>query len=202
MELLLLPVDAVPVFLSTVVLPSAVPFSQMSAPIFPNVIFPDVAAMVRVVVMLPMTVFPAVSESVPDDPSVIVFDDVVMSPFVSVSVPLTVTAPPRLIPFARLSVRLFSVTAGSVVLAPDPPKEIFDVAPPVRLPLVVEIAPLSVSVLAPIESTPLVSVSVPLAAKPPPSETTLLPPPPVLATVKSFTVAGRPLPTAWFALPL
>src|SRR5207245_1673243 len=84
------------------------------------------------------------------------------APVVGVAVPPTLTPPPMLIPLARLMVRLFNVIAGRVVLAPVPPKIMFADAPPVRLPLVVEIAPLTVRVLAPIESAPLVSVNEPL----------------------------------------
>src|SRR5208282_1257156 len=61
----------------------------------------------------------------------------------------------------RLIVRLFNVTAGSVVL-PEPLKTRLLVAPPVSVPLDVEMAPLSVSVFAPIENAPLDRVSVPL----------------------------------------
>ncbi len=103
-------------------------------------------------------------------PSVSVFDPMFNNPFVSVSAPSRVTSPPSEIPFARFSVKLFSVTEGSAVPAPAPPKVIFDVLPPVRLPLVVAINPLSVKVFAPIDNAPLVNVSVPSRVTFPPSE--------------------------------
>ncbi len=106
------------------------------------------------------------------------------APLVRVSVPLTVTAPLRLIPLARLITRLFKVTAGRAVLAPAPLKVMFAEAPPVRLPLVVEMAPLSVSVLAPIESAPLARVSVALMVGLPFNVTPL-----ALLTVRLFNAA-------------
>src|SRR6266567_2469607 len=106
------------------------------------------------------------------------------APLVRVSVPLTVTAPLRLIPLARLITRLFKVTAGRAVLAPAPLKAMFAEAPPVRLPLVVEMAPLSVSVLAPIESAPLARVSVALMVGLPFNVTPL-----ALLTVRLFNAA-------------
>ena len=111
---------------------------------------------------LPFTYMPAPApETEADVPRDKVLELVVIFPDEKASVPLTVTPPPRLMPFARFRVRLLSVTAGSVADAPEPPMMMFDVLPPVKPPLVVEIAPLRVSVFAPMESAPLVSVSVP-----------------------------------------
>ena len=124
-------------------------------------------------------------------------DEVFISPLVRASVASTVTLPPSEMPFARLIVRFFTMTEGSVVLAPDPPKVIFELLPPVKLPLVVEMAPLSVSVFAPIENAPLVRVSMPLVAVPAVSET-----PALLLIVRLLTVDGKPLPVACAALPL
>ena len=67
-------------------------------------------------------------------------------PLVRVSVPPTVTLPDMLMPFARLMVRLFNVTAGRLVAALAPEKVILELAPPVRVPLLTETAPSSVSV--------------------------------------------------------
>ena len=50
----------------------------------------------------------------------------------------------------------------------------FDEIPPVRLPLVVEIAPFMVNVFAPMESAPLVRVRVPPTVTAPPREIPLL----------------------------
>ena len=130
-------------------------------------------------------------------PRVRTLELVVIFPLVSVSVPLTVTFPPREIPLDRLRVRLLRVTPGRVVLDPEPPTLIFDVAPPVRLPLDVETSPLMVKVFAPMDSAPLVSVSVPLTVVP---EVRLTPK--LLLMVKLFTVAGRPLPVFCAAVPL
>ena len=94
-------------------------------------------------------------------------------PFVSVSVPSTVTSPPMLIPLARLIMRLFNVTEGSVVEAPLPPKVILEEEPPVREPLVWLIAPFKVRVCAPIDRAPLVKVRVPLTISSAPKLTPL-----------------------------
>ena len=61
---------------------------------------------------------------------------------------------------------------------------------------------LSVSVFVATASTPAVNVSVPLTATPAANVTVLAPAPPLLSIVKLLTVAGRPLPTPWFAEPL
>ena len=102
------------------------------------------------------TIVPDVLDNVPRAPISVprmsVLEPVVISPPLSASVPL-----------ARVSVRLFTETAGRVVLALEPPTTRFDSDPPVRVPLVVDIAPLIVKVLkSPKESVPLISVSVPL----------------------------------------
>ena len=65
-----LPPDAVPVLRNNVVFPSATPFRVMSAPIFPKVTVPDVAAILRVVLILPTTGWPMASESIPPDPRI------------------------------------------------------------------------------------------------------------------------------------
>ena len=83
-------------------------------------------------------------------------------PLVSVSVPSTVTSPSKLIPFPRLIVRLFKVTAGRFVPSPEPPNEMFEEAPPFNEPEEAEIALLSVNVFAPIDKAPFVKVKVPV----------------------------------------
>ena len=80
---------------------------------------------------------------------------------VNVSVPPTVTLPDILMPLARLMTRLLSVTAGKLVAAPVPLKVISEEDPPVRVPLVTDIAPSRVRVFAPIEKAPVVNASVP-----------------------------------------
>src|SRR5208282_3849976 len=93
--------------------------------------------------------------------------------------PFSTSAPPKVIVAPdRLIVRLFNVTAGSVVL-PEPLKTRLLVAPPVSVPLDVEMAPLSVSVFAPIENAPLDRVRVPFTVG-----LTLNVTPPLLLTVK------------------
>ena len=90
---------------------------------------------------------------------------VVRSPRVRLREPLTERSAPSEMPKARLMVRLPRplCTAGNVVLAPAPPNVMFELPPPVRLPAPLMIAPLSVSVCAPIDSAPAVSVSAPLS---------------------------------------
>ena len=140
---------------------------------------------------------PDVLLTVAEPPSERVFELVLMFPLVRVSVPATGTSPPRDMPFDRFIVRLLSVTAGRAVLAPEPPKVMLDVPPPVRVPLLVEMSPLIVKVFAPIESAPLVRVNVPLTVAPEVRVT-----PALLLIVKLFTVAGRPLPVLCAELPL
>ena len=89
-----------------------------------------------------------------------VFAPIVNVPAVKANIPATVTSPPKLIPFARFKVKLFSETTGNIVLAPLPPKTIFDVLPPFKVPELVEIAPLIVKVFAPMLYSPMVSVRV------------------------------------------
>lgn len=108
---------------------------------------------------------PIVREIVATLPSETLLMLLLSVPLVRVSVPSTVTSPPRLMPFARFKVRLLTAIAGSVVVELEPPMTMFDVFPPVKLPLVEEMAPLMVSVFAPIESVPLVSTRVPLTSQ-------------------------------------
>ena len=80
-------------------------------------------------------------------------------PEVKASVPATLTSPPKAIPLERFKVKLFNVKAGKVVLA-VPPKVRLEVAPPVREPEVLVIAPFNVKVFAPMANAPLVRVRV------------------------------------------
>ena len=79
-------------------------------------------------------------------------------PLVKARVPPTLTEPPRLMPLARLRVRLLSSTAGKVVVAPLPPIMIFEELPPVNVPAEVVMDPFKVKVFAPIEKAPVVKV--------------------------------------------
>ena len=89
---------------------------------------------------------------------------VVRSPLLRVRVPFTVRSAPSEMPLARIIIKSFRplLTAGRVVLAPDPLKAMFEVLPPVSVPPPLPIAALSISVFVPIESAPLVSDNVPL----------------------------------------
>ena len=95
------------------------------------------------------------------------------APAVSVNVPPTVNELASVMPFALLIVRLLRLpeTAGSDAAAPEPPNTIFELAPPVNVPLVVVSAPFSVNVCAPMASAPEVSVRAPLNARSLPSVT-------------------------------
>ena len=93
--------------------------------------------------------------------SVRVFAPIEKSPLVRVKVPFIITSPPIPIPLPRFMVRLFKLTTGRLVLAPEPPKVILEDVPPFKEPDAAETAPLSASVLPPIEKPPLVSVNVP-----------------------------------------
>ena len=84
------PVEAVPVFLVTVVEPSAVPLRRMSDPRCPKYSVPAVAVTVRVVVTVPITVSPATSFIEPFGPRVMLFTPVVSFPAVKESTPFTV----------------------------------------------------------------------------------------------------------------
>ncbi len=72
-----------------------------------------------------------------------------------------------------------------------------DEAPPVSVPLDIEIASFRVKVLAPIDNAPVVSVRVPVTVA---LEVRVTPE--LLLVVKLFTVAGRPLPVTCGAVPL
>jgi hypothetical protein len=74
-----------------------------------------------------------------------VYAPTVNVPEVSVRVPPTVTSPLMVIPFERLMVRLFSVTAGSDVVVPEA-KVMLEDAPPVSEPEVTVITPPNVRV--------------------------------------------------------
>ena len=87
------------------------------------------------------------------------------TPFVNVSVPLRVTLLFSVTPFVLLTVRLFKAATllGTFTLVELPPYETFDEDVVDKLPDVTEVfGPFNESVLEPIESAPLVSVSVPL----------------------------------------
>lgn len=103
--------------------------------------------------IFPLTLMGAFPEIVKE------FAPKVKVPEVNINVPATFTDPPKLIPFARFSVKLLSNTPGNVVLAPLPPILILLVPPPVKVPAVAETEPFSVNVFAPIEKAPLVSES-------------------------------------------
>src|SRR6266568_1385259 len=168
-----LPPRAMPLARLTVRLFRVMAGRVVLAPVPPKVMFAE-APPVRLPLVVEMSPL-----------SVRVLAPIERAPLLRASVPPTVTAPPKLMPLARLMVRLFNVIADRVVLAPAPPKMMFADAPPARLPPPVEIAPLIVSVLAPIESAPLVSVSVPLIAVSVPRET-----PPELLIVTLFRTEG------------
>jgi hypothetical protein len=94
------------------------------------------------------SIFPEVLEGV--FPEIInVLAPIVSVPVVNVTVPAILTDPPKLIPFARFSVKSLSAIAGKLVLAPLPPTIILDELPPVKVPVVVETDPFSVKVFAP-----------------------------------------------------
>ena len=79
-------------------------------------------------------------------------------PSVSVSVPLTVTAPARFVPAVLLIDRLFKETVG-IVIRPAPAVATikFDDEPPVNIPLPKDVVPLIVKLFDPIASVPVVS---------------------------------------------
>jgi hypothetical protein len=101
-----------------------------------------------------------------------------------------------LIPDDLLMVKLLSVTAGRLVEAPEPPKIISELPPPVRLPPVTLTAPFSVSVFDPNDNAPLVRYNIPLTVLLPDSEipADLL----IVRSVSPFVTEGRlveePLP--------
>ncbi len=112
---------------------------------------------------------------------------------VSVSVPLTVVAPPSVTPLpVRLMVRLFRVTAGRVMPTPEPLMTRFDVTPPVKDPVVTGIDEFRVRVFAPMDNAPLVSVSGPFVVTLEVRAT-----PELLLIVRPLTVEGRPSPVLW-----
>ena len=120
-------------------------------------------------------------------------------PLVRVSVPATVRSPPKFMPLALFIIRLLSpfVTEGSDVAAPAPPNVILEVDPPVRVPLVVEMAPFTVRVLAPIDRAPLVRVRVVLTVTSAFKFTPL-----ALSIVRLAILEGNSTPVVWLALPL
>ncbi len=89
-------------------------------------------------------------------------------PVVSVSAPPMVAPPPSEMPLARLMVKSLSVTEGREVVAPAPPKIMFDEPLPVRPPPLGVMAPLIVNVCAPIDRAPPVRASCPSTVTSPP----------------------------------
>ncbi len=119
----------------------------------------------------------------------------VISPLVNVRAPPTDTAPPRVMPLPRLTVRLFSSTVGRVVAAPLPFMTMFADAPPVSPPAVWSMAPLSVSVFAPIERLPLASAKVSDTVTEPLNET------PALLVIVRLLAPVSPLPESCATVP-
>ena len=89
-----------------------------------------------------------------------VFGPTVKVPEVRVNVPFNDTSPARINPLDRFNVRCCRVIDDNVVEEPLPPKTRFEVLPPVKIPDTFVIAPLKVSVFAPIEKLPFVSDNV------------------------------------------
>ncbi len=82
--------------------------------------------------------------------SVNVCAPIVSVPAVRFNAPPTITFPDINIPFDRFIVKLFSVIAARLVLAPLPPNVILADDPPVNVPELYEIVPFNDKVLAPI----------------------------------------------------
>jgi hypothetical protein len=129
-----------------------------------------------------------------------VFEPIFNVPAVNVRTPPTVILPLCVTPMTLFIVRLFRIiTLDGIVIPPDdPPNTSDEEAETERLFGVPAIAgPFNVNVLAPTLKEPVVSVNIPVTAT---EEERVAPD--ILFTVRLLTVAGRPVPVIWAAMPL